>query len=85
MIDERLCLESPIFPLIVTIALFVERQQDSGSVYIFPFTGEDMAVTGLRHNRGRRGIRGHSLLNRRPGACRHKDCGGEKDRNSKIS
>jgi hypothetical protein len=34
----------------MTIALLVEYQRDSGAVYIFPFTGEDMAVTRLRHH-----------------------------------
>jgi hypothetical protein len=50
MADERVCPKSPIFPIIVTVALFVECQQDSGAVFIFPFTGEDMAVTGLRRH-----------------------------------
>ena len=35
---------------IVTVTLLVECQQDSGTVYIFPFIIEDMAVTGLRHH-----------------------------------
>jgi hypothetical protein len=49
MIDERVCLESPVFPIIVTVALLVECQQDSSAsdIYIFPFTGEDIAVTSL--------------------------------------
>jgi hypothetical protein len=51
MTDERVCLESPVFPNIVTVPLLVEYQRDSGAVYIFPFTGEDMAVTGLRRHR----------------------------------
>jgi hypothetical protein len=67
MIDERVCLESPVFPIIVTVTLLVEYQRDRGAVYryIFPFTGEDMAVTGLRHHRWRKGIHGNSPMNRR--------------------
>jgi hypothetical protein len=34
----------------VTVALLVECQPDDGAVFIFPFTGEDMAVTGLRRH-----------------------------------
>ena len=48
MTDERLRLESPVFPIIVTVTLLAECQPIDGAVYIFPFTGEDMAVTGLR-------------------------------------
>jgi hypothetical protein len=50
MTDERLRLESPIFPLIVTVALLIECQQYRGAIYILPFTSEDMAVTGLRRH-----------------------------------
>jgi len=46
MTDERVRFESPVFPIIVTVTLLVECQQDSGAVYIFPFTGEDMASPG---------------------------------------
>jgi hypothetical protein len=46
MIDKRVCLESPVFPLIVTITPLVECQPDDGVLYILPFTREDMAVTG---------------------------------------
>ena len=46
MTDERVCLESPVFPIIVTVTLLVEYQRGSGAVYIFPFTGEDMASPG---------------------------------------
>jgi hypothetical protein len=42
MTDERVCLESPVFPLVVTVALLVKCQPDDGAINIFPFTGEDM-------------------------------------------
>jgi hypothetical protein len=71
MTDERVCLESPVFPLIAAIALLVERQADDGAVYIFPFTGEDMAITRLRGRRWRKRIHRNSPMNRRFGAsCR---------------
>jgi hypothetical protein len=82
MADELACSNSPIFPSIATVALLVECQPNDATVLIFPFTGEDMAVTELRPRRGRRRIRGHSLLNRWPGACRRKDCGDKKERGS---
>ena len=44
MTDERLRLEAPVFPLIVTIALLIECQTDDSAIYIFPFAGKDMAV-----------------------------------------
>ena len=48
MADERVCLESPVFPILVTVTLLVEYQRDCGAVYIiFPYTGKDMAVTGM--------------------------------------
>jgi hypothetical protein len=68
MTDERVCLESPIFPIIVTVTLLVECQPKDGAVYIFPFTGEDMTVTGLRRHRWRKGIHGNNPMNRRLGA-----------------
>jgi hypothetical protein len=47
MTDERACLKSPIFPIIVTIALLIECQPiDCVAFYIFPFTGEDVTVNG---------------------------------------
>lgn len=70
--DELACPKSPVFPWIATVAPFVECQPNDDAVLIFPFTGENMAVTGLRHNRGRKGFRGNSPLNRRPDACRYK-------------
>jgi hypothetical protein len=85
MTDELVCPKSPVFPIIATVALLVECQPNDGAVLIFPVTGEDMAVTGLRHHKGRKGIRGNNPMNRRPGACHYKYCGGEKDRNNKIS
>lgn len=38
-----------VFPIIVTVPLLVECQQDSSvcTISILRFTGEDMAVTGL--------------------------------------
>lgn len=38
-----------VFPIIVTVPLLVECQQDrrACTIYILPFTGEDMAVTSL--------------------------------------
>jgi hypothetical protein len=87
MTDERACLESPVFPIIVTVTLLVEHQQDSGAVYryIFPFTGEDMAVTRLRHHRWRKGIHGNSPMNRRLGASCCEQCTGEKERGTDVS
>jgi hypothetical protein len=85
MTDELACPKSPVFPIIATVALLVECQPNDDAVLIFPFTGEDMAVTGLRHHRGRKGIRGNIPMDHRPGARRYKYRGGEKDRNNKIS
>jgi hypothetical protein len=50
MTDERVCLEPPVFPIIVTVNLLVECQPDNGAVYVSPFTSEDMAFTGLRRH-----------------------------------
>jgi hypothetical protein len=86
MTDERVCLESPVFPIIVTVTLLVEYQRDSGAVYIiFPFTGEDMAVTGLRLHRWRKGIHGNSPMNRRLGASCCEQCAGENERGTDVS
>jgi hypothetical protein len=85
MTDERVCLESPVFPIRVTIALLVECQPGDSAVHIFPFTGEDMAVTGLRHNRWRREIHGNSPMNRRLSASCCKQCAGEKERDTDVS
>jgi hypothetical protein len=85
MTDERVCLESPVFPIIVTVTLLVECQPDDGAVYIFPFTGEDMAVTGLRRHRWRKGIHGNSSMNRRLGASCYEQCAGEKERDTDVS
>jgi predicted kinase len=68
MIGEGVGLEPPLLPVILAIALLVERQKDHGAVFIFPFTGENMAVTRLRADRWRRKIRGISPMNRRPSA-----------------
>jgi hypothetical protein len=85
MADEGVCPESPLFPIIVTVALFVECQPDDGAVFIFPFTGEDMAVTGLRHHRWRKGIHGNSQMNRRLDARCCEQCAGEKERDTDVS
>jgi hypothetical protein len=85
MTDERRCPESPVFPIIVTIALLVECQPGDSAVRIFPFTGEDMAVTGLRPHRWRRGIHGNSPMNRRLSASGCEQCAGEKDRTIEVS
>lgn len=61
MADERLRLEPPLLPLIVTVALLVQNQPNDRAVYIFPFTGENLPVTWLR-------IRGRSRINRLIGA-----------------
>jgi hypothetical protein len=50
MTDEGVCFESPIFPIIVTVNLLVECKPDDGAVYVFSFTSEDLAVTGLRRH-----------------------------------
>ena len=39
MINERVCLESPVFPIIVIVALLVECQPNGGAVNIFLSTG----------------------------------------------
>ena len=79
MTNEREGLESPVFPIIVTVALLVECQPDDGAVYIFLLTGEDLAVTGLRRHRWREGIHGHISMNRRLGASCGEQCAGEKE------
>jgi hypothetical protein len=83
--DERLCLKSSAFPFIGAIALLVECQQDNSAVFIFPFTSEDVAVTGLRPHRRGKGIKGNSPLNRRLGASRCDQCAGEKERETDVS
>ena len=80
MTDERVCLESPVFPPVVTVALLVKCQPDDGAINIFLFTGEDMAVTGLRRHRWRKGIHGHISMIRRLGASCCEQCAGEKER-----
>jgi hypothetical protein len=69
----------------VTVTLFVECQPDDNAVYIFPFTGEDMAVTGLRRHQWRNGIHGHSPMNRRLCASCCEQCAGEKDGDIDVS
>jgi hypothetical protein len=85
MTDERVCLESPVFPIIVTVTLLVEYQRESGAVYIVPFTGEDTAVTGLRLHRWRKGFHGNSPMNRGFGASCCEQCTGEKERGTDVS
>ena len=64
MTDERICLESPVFPIVVTVALLIKCQPSHSAVDIFPFTGEVMAVIGLRRHLWRKGVHGHSPVNR---------------------
>jgi hypothetical protein len=45
MTDDRLCPDFPVFPIIMTVALLIEGQRNNGAVLIFPFAGEDIAVT----------------------------------------
>jgi hypothetical protein len=82
MINEPTCLESPVFPIMVTIALLVERQPNGSVVNIFPLTGEDMAVSGLTGHRWRKGIRGSRSMNRRLGTCCCEQRAGEKKERS---
>jgi hypothetical protein len=84
MTDERVCLKSPVFPIIVTVTLLVECQPDDGAVYIFPFTSGDIAVTGLRRHRWRKGIYGNRPRNRRLGASCCEQCAGEKERETDV-
>jgi hypothetical protein len=79
------CLESPVFPRIVTIALLVERQPNGSAVNIFPLTGENMAVLGLTGHRWREGIRGSRLINRRLGASPCEQRVGEKERDRSLT
>jgi hypothetical protein len=85
MIDERTCLESPIFPSIVTIALLVERQPNGSAVNIFPLTGEDMAVFGLTGHRWRKGIRESRSINRRLGASACEQRADEKEKSISLT
>lgn len=55
------------------------------SIFIFPFTGEDIAVTGLRGPRWRKGIGRKSLMNRRRGAGGCEPCTGEQERGTDVS
>ncbi len=86
MTDEQLRLDSPVFPIIVTVTLLVECQPDNGAVYMFPFTGKDMAVTGLRRHRWSKEIHGNSpMMNRRIGASCCEQRAGEKERDTDVS
>lgn len=42
MTNERVCLESSVFPIVVTVALLIEGQPTDGAIYraiyVFPFT-----------------------------------------------
>src|SRR3954463_12938238 len=48
MIDERACLKSSIFPIVMAVSLVVEYQSDSHAtvIDIFPLTSEEMSITG---------------------------------------
>lgn len=78
MTDERACLESPVLPIVMTVALLVERQPNGGTVNIFPLTSQNMAVSDLARCRWRNRIRWTSMMNRRLGASRSKQRAGEK-------
>jgi len=82
-----MCLESPILPVITTGSLPIECHSIGGTICIniFPFTGEDTAVTGLRARRWRRGIHGNGLLNHRFGASCCKQRGGKKEGDCDVS
>jgi hypothetical protein len=69
----------------VTVALLVECQQNSGAVYIFPLTGEDMAVTGLSRHRWRNGIHGTIPMHRRLGTSCCEQYAGEKKRGISLT
>jgi hypothetical protein len=85
MIDERMGLESPVFPSIVTVTLLVEGQPNGSAVNIFPLTGEDMAISGLTGPRWRKAIRGSRWINRRPGASAYEQRAGEKERGISLT
>src|ERR1041384_461442 len=85
MTDERMCLESPVLPIIVTVALLVEGQANGKAVNIFPLTGEDMAVSGLTGHRWRKRVRGNSLMNRRHGAACCEQHTDEKERGISLT
>jgi hypothetical protein len=80
-------LEAPILPVIATVPLSVECHSIDGTICIdiFPFTGEDLAVTGLRARRWRREIHGNSLMNHRLGASCGEQCGSKKERDRDVS
>jgi hypothetical protein len=87
MTDERICLEAPILPVIATVSLPVECYSIDRTICIdiFPFTGEDMAVTGLRARRWRREIHGNSLMSHRLGASSGEQRGNNKERECDVS
>jgi hypothetical protein len=78
MTDERACLESPVLPIVMTVALLIECQSDGCAVNIFPLTSQDMAVSDLARCRWRKRIGGTSVMYRRLGASRSKQRAGEK-------
>jgi hypothetical protein len=82
-----MCLESPLLPVIASVSLPIECHSIDGTIRIdiFPFTGEDMAVTGLRARRWRRGIYQNGLMHYRLGASCGKQCGGKKKRDRDVS
>ena len=84
MTDERICLESPVFPIVVTVALRIMCQPSHSAVDIFPFTGEVMAVIGLRRHLWRKGVHGHSPVNRRLGAGCCEQYADEKERSRSL-
>ena len=85
MADELLRLEFSIIPIIVTVTLLIQCQPIDGTIYIFSFTGEDMAVTGLRRHRWRKGISGNSPMNSRLDVSCCEQCAGGKERDADVS
>jgi hypothetical protein len=85
MTDERACLESPILPIVIAIALLVEYQPNGGTVNIFPLTGEDMAISGPTRRRWENGIRGSRSIHRRHGARCSEHHTDEKERNISLT
>jgi hypothetical protein len=87
--DKRVCLESTVLPLIVTLASFIEGQLSNGAIYlsifIFPFTRKNIALTQLGRRQWRKGIGRDSLMNHGLGASCCEQCTGEQERGTDVS
>jgi hypothetical protein len=81
---ESPCLESPVLPVVATVSFSIERHSIDGTICIdiFPFTGQDTAITGLRTLQWKGGIHGNGLRNYRLGAscCKQREGKKKKDR-----